>query len=342
MKRSDLSKLKKLYSDDNNVVYDIRNTPYSIFNHKNTGHVLDEDIVFGKDYPTGSFDYDTYQILFYLKKEPNLDKIFQNLEFKTVHGEHLLRQNIIESNYITPIASNDIDFKDELLKMNANELSNILKKHGLTASGKKKKLLKLALENVTALDFDDCEFQLTDNGEKFLKDFEWIDLYDVCLNDFEFDDFYKFIDENESSNVIQTGFDYIDKNLTHAHQCEDFGYVSDCFNARAFIYIFEDDVYGSLKEEIRNYIFRINPIYDYGDYYSFYALLDYHDIEGIKIYSSQLGINNLEDIFNNIWDSMNLEKEFISKKDAYKLLNELFDEDKFDDLCENYLNEVIL
>ena len=36
--------------------------------------------------------------------------------------------------------------------MNANELTNILKKHGITASGKKKKLVKLALENVTSLD----------------------------------------------------------------------------------------------------------------------------------------------------------------------------------------------
>lgn len=38
---------------------------------------------------------------------------------------------------------------------------------------------------------------------------------------------------------------------------------------------------------------------------------------------------------------MNLEREFISKKEAYKFLNELFDEDKFDELCENYLKEVI-
>lgn len=67
MKRSDLTKLKKIYSDDNNIVYDTRNSPFSIFSRKNTGYVLDEDIIFGKDYPTGSFDYDTYQILLYLK-----------------------------------------------------------------------------------------------------------------------------------------------------------------------------------------------------------------------------------------------------------------------------------
>jgi hypothetical protein len=38
---------------------------------------------------------------------------------------------------------------------------------------------------------------------------------------------------------------------------------------------------------------------------------------------------------------MNLEKEFVSKKEAYEFLNELFDEEKFDELCKNYLNEVI-
>ncbi|MBR1610428.1 MAG: hypothetical protein IJ672_02920 [Methanobrevibacter sp.] len=341
MKRSDLIKLKKIYSDDNNIVYDARNSPFSIFSRENTGFVLDENIVFGKDYPTGSFDYDTYQILLYLKNEPNLDKIFENLEFKTVHGDHLLRQNIIENNYITPIASDTVDIEEEILKMNANELTNILKKHGITASGKKKKLVKLALENVTSLDFENCEFELTKNGKKFLNDFEWIDLYDVCLNDFEFDDFYKFIDENESSDLIQIGFKYIDRHLAHAHECEDFGYVSSCINARAFIYVYADEICESLKEEIKNYIFRINPIYDYEDYYSLYVLLNYYDIDCIRSYTSQLEINNLEEIFNNVWDSMKLEKEFISKKEAYNFLNELFDEEKFDDLCENYLNEVI-
>ena len=44
-------------------------------------------------------------------------------------------------------------------------------------------------EILTSLDFDNCEFELAENGKKFLNDFEWIDLYDVCLNDFEFDDF---------------------------------------------------------------------------------------------------------------------------------------------------------
>lgn len=341
MKRSDLTKLKKIYSNDNNIVYDARNSPFSIFSRKNINHVLNEDIIFGKDYPTGSFDYDTYQILYYLKNEPNLDKIFENIEFKTVHGDYLLRQNIIENNYITPIASDTVDFENEILKMNANELTNILKKQGITASGKKKKLVKLALENITSLDFDNCEFELTENGKKFLNDFEWIDLYDVCLNDFEFDDFYKFVDENESNDLIQMGFEYIDKHLEHAHECEDFGYVSDCINARVFIYVYAEDTYEALIEEIKNYIFRINPIYDYEDYYSIYVLLNYYDIEGIRSYASQLEIDNLEEIFNNVWDSMNLEKEFVSKKEAYKFLNELFNEEKFNDLCENYLKEVI-
>lgn len=48
MKKDDLDKLKILYSDDNNVVYDVRNTPFSIFNRENTGYVLDEDIIFWK------------------------------------------------------------------------------------------------------------------------------------------------------------------------------------------------------------------------------------------------------------------------------------------------------
>ena len=158
---------------------------------------------------------------------------------------------------------------------------------------------------------------------------------------FEFDDFYKFLDENESNDLIQMGFEYIDKHLEHAHECKDFGYISNHINARVFIYVYAEDTYESLKEEIKNYIFRINPIYDYEDYYIMYALLNYYDIDSIRSYASQLEIDNLEEIFNNVWDSMNLEKEFVSKKEAYKFLNELYNEEKFDELCENYLKAVI-
>ena len=338
----DFSKLKKIYSDENNVVYDVRNTPYSFLHREARGYVLDEDIVFGKDYPTGSIDYDTFEILSFLKKKPILDEYFINFETKTAYGEPLLRKILMEKGYIAPIDSDKGDFEDELFKMDASELSNMLKKHGIVASGKKKKLLKLALKNITALDFENCQVAVTESGEKFLEDYEWIGLYDICLSDFEFDDFYKFIDENGAEDLIQTALDYIDKHLEHAHECKDFGYVSCCIDARAYVYLYGDDLCQSLKEEIRNYIFRINPIYDYEDYYSIHALLDYYGIEGIGILASQLEIDDLEEIFNDIWDSMNLEKEFVSKKEAYMLLNELFDENKFDDLCEKYLNEVIL
>lgn len=167
-------------------------------------------------------------------------------------------------------------------------------------------------------------------------------MYDICLYDFEFNDFYKFIDENESKDMVQTAFEYVDRHLAHAHECEDFEYASVCMNALSLIYAYIDEAYGMIEEEIRHYIFRINPIYDYKEHYHSYCLLDYYDIEGIKIYASEFGIDNLELMFNSIWDSMNLENEFISKKEAFKFLNELFDEEKFHELCENYLNDMIL
>lgn len=342
MKRSGLNNLKELYSDDEKTIFDLRDTPQSVFNHRNIGHVLDDSINFGKDYPTGSFDYDTYHILKCLKNEPNLDEIFRKTDLKTIRGESLLRQSIEENTYIKPIASENIDLKDEILKMNPSELSDILKKHGIIASGKRKKLVKIALENVTTIDFENCEYELTEKGENFLSEFKWIELYDVCLNKFEFDDYYKFFDENENKELIQMSFDYIDEHLAHAHECEDFEYVLDCMDARRYICEYADDKLEALKEIIKTYIIRVNPVYDYEKYYQLHILIEHGTPDFIYNYALELKIDDLKDLFYNVWDSMNLEKEFISKKEAYEFLNELYGDENFADLSENYINEVIL
>ncbi len=334
--------LPKRYSDENNIVYDIRNTKYSIFNNDHTSHVLNEDIVFGKDYPTNSIDFDTHQILSYFRHGPlSLDRVLNNIELKTLYGEGLLKEIIIENNYLLPTISKDFSLKEEISKMDASQLTHILRKYGINASGKKKKLVKLALENINLTDIEDCEFTLTDEGLKFLEDYEWIGLYDFSLGDFEFDDFCKYLDENGYEDFIQTSLDYLNEHEKNAHAQKDFGYVCDCYNARIYIFIYCEKDFNALIEDIKHYIFRINPIYDYEDYYSSNSLLDYHDIEEIKILSEQFEIDKLEIIFNEVWDSMNLEKEFIGKKEAYELLEKLFDKEEFDELSNDYLDIIL-
>lgn len=129
-------------------------------------------LFFGKNYPTGSYNYDIYQILFCLKKESNLDKIFENPEFKSVDGDYSLRQIIIDHNYITPISSDIDDFENEISKMSPSKLTNILRKCGIIASGKRKKLIKIALKNIEMVYSENYYYKLTDTGQKFLNDFQ--------------------------------------------------------------------------------------------------------------------------------------------------------------------------
>lgn len=75
-----------------------------------------------------------------------MNKLLENLDLKTVYGKDILKHNLLENNYITPISSDDIDIEDEILKMDAGELSNILKQNGIIAFGKKRNWLSWRLK----------------------------------------------------------------------------------------------------------------------------------------------------------------------------------------------------
>lgn len=335
--------LPKLYEDENNVVYDVRNSEFSVFNKKSEGYVLDDGIVFGKDYPTGSFDYDTYQILNCIKNNTlSLNDVFEIYIPKTYEGENLLRKMILENNYIRPIIKeSESDLKENLSKMNANELSDALKMYGIIASGKRKKLLKLALKNVKSTDFENAKYEITEKGLEFIDEFDWIGLYDFCLEKFEFDDFYKFYDENEFENTIELGLKYVIKHQIRANVFEDFEYLCDCMDATSMIHFYDKNKYNALVSEIKYFIEKINPIYDYKEYYKNNKLLKYENIESLKILPGQLDISDVWELFSEIWDERNIENEFISKKEAYEFAQKLFDKKNFDELCEEYIRTVI-
>ena len=107
-------------------------------------YVLDKDIVYGKDYPSGYVDWDLYRVLNCMENGHDLDSILFRLNFNSSLSIEMIKDVLINQNLIESIGSdNTIDIKEEISKLNASELSNLLKKYNIPVSGKKKKLMKL-------------------------------------------------------------------------------------------------------------------------------------------------------------------------------------------------------
>ena len=338
MKESDIP---IIYSDDKTVVYDVRDTPYSILNKTNRGYVLDKTIHFGRDYPSGTFEYDLYTIFKKLEKNHDLDYNLHHTFFRTTMVEDLLKNHIINEEYAERISENIKS--DEIKKMNAPELSQLLKDNGINVAGKKKKLVKIALKNIESLNPNNAEYQLTQKGLEFIKEQNWIDIYDIALECFELNDFYKFHEENDFDTLEELGIAYIDCHIKNAHELKDYCYVMDCITSKKLIYNYTNNKEMLLKEELLQFIYTLNPIYeDYEEYFSNFERIKFEDIENIKKIVEELNIKNLKEIYSDVWDSIDLDEELINKNDSFRYLKRLFDNEKFDDLTSKvYLKNIL-
>lgn len=298
-------------------------------------YVLDKDIVYGKDYPSGYVDWDLYRVLNCMENGHDLDSILFRLNFNSSLSIEMIKDVLINQNLIESIGSdNTIDIKEEISKLNASELSNLLKKYNIPVSGKKKKLMKLAIQNIPEHEFADVNYKISSEGEEFLKDYEWMKLYGFALYNFEFNEFYKYLDENDG-NFIDLAFDYIAKHFKIAGALKDFLYYDACQDAWAQIYTFKKDFTNGLTEELKRFILRLNPkYYSYHEYYALYLVFEYNNIENIEYLLSKLDISNIEDEFFRTWDSMEIENVYVSCEDSLNYLKKLLNHADL-----NYLSE---
>ena len=123
-----------------------------------------------------------------------------------------------------------------------------------------KKLQKLALKHIPESEFIEGDFKVTDEGRKYLDEFSWIEIYDTALNKFDFNEFYRFLDENEGTKS-DLAVEFSKKHLTKANSNKDFKYCDDSYIALSDSYILNEDMENALKTEIDRFIHRINPKY---------------------------------------------------------------------------------
>lgn len=298
----------------------------------NFKYVLDEDIVFGKDYPSGYPDLDIYHILSLMNMDEPFSDILSNLKLESSFPEEMMRNILLDQNLIDAVPL-DID-EEGIPKLSPLELSKILKNMGITASGKKKKLLKLVMENKDKLNIASGEYEVTPEGENFLNEFSWIEIYEYCLDYFEFNDYYKFMDEHEG-NPAELTIDYLDEHIKLADEQKDFLYLNDCFESKVKFYLYNEDLELALDEELKTFIRRLNPMHNYIDVYNEYHVFDYDNIDNIHELSTALDLD-VEKLYYDNWDSLSFEKEFISKEEGFRILERLLNSENIIDISEEY------
>ena len=322
-----------IYDDGENRVYDMRDSEYSIFNDSN-GYVLEEDIVYGKDYPSESMNFNIFNALVEFRQESDINEVFYNIDIMGTYSEDMLAEVLLDGEFIAPIDCENLDIKKEVSKKSPSELSALLKKHGIIASGKKKKLVKLAVKHLPLSEFT-SNFTLTSEGEKFLKDYEWFGAYESYLLLFELSDISKYIDEHEGrdADLIQ---DYLCEHVRLALKKEDYDYLAESYISKSGIYLFDENYGDCLKESLKTFILLLNPIFSY-ELSIVINLLFKNEVVGyIPKSLKHLDDVDLKALFDELWDEKASKKDFCTKEVGFEYLKRLLDGEDEDHLSSEY------
>lgn len=186
-----------------------------------------DDTYYGKDYPI-SHDIYVFRILKSLKKHNSL-KIAKAMA--GMKGA-MTSQSVESQLFMQDLINDEVNYDnwDEFAhdSLTIKDLKNILRENNLKISGKKQELIDRIAENRIPLDvFRSEKVTLTPNGEEFIKQNQWIDFYDTFLNKFDFNDFSKYLDNNDGE-FIELSLKYIKQHLKLAQKENDSIYIADC------------------------------------------------------------------------------------------------------------------
>ena len=297
-----------------------------------------ENIVYGEDYPSQSLNYNMYNVLSALKSDSDINNIYSNINLIDSYSDETVTGILIENNLIQS-SIDEINIKKEASNKSPQELSQLLKQEGIVASGKKKKLVKLAIKHVPAIKF--CSnFTLTDEGEDFLDEFSWFELYDECLSPFDLNDVSKYFDDHEGKDYVQLAEDYIGEHIKLAHHKEDFDYLDDCLISQSLLYMYQEDYQNCLCASLSELILKFNPIYEFEIFYAIYNVFSSIIIENIKKCLEVVNID-LEPLFYELWDLNDSEIDYAPKEEGFKFLKRALDDEDLDELYDEYEEKYI-
>lgn len=201
-----------------------------------------DDTYYGKDYPISHDNY-MYKVLDFLKKHNNMEVALAVADMKGAATQQAVENLLYYQDFVT----NEVNYDnwDEFAhdSLTVNDLKDILRQNKLRVSGKKQELIDRIAENQIPLDdFRSEKVRVTPKGDEFLQDSQWIKFYYDFLSEFDFNDYSKFLDENDG-DFLELTLKYLEKHAELAEKEQNSKYMVDCRFAQELISKLDDNYF---------------------------------------------------------------------------------------------------
>ena len=321
---ADIEDREGLELDENNDITYLKNYTYSrsivdLASHEEHKHSLELMEVHVRSYSTVIFN-----VILGLNIDSNLENVLDTVDLNM--DKDMARDFLISNGLVEKGGLNNQKMRKMYKKYDKSELKDELALHGLSTRGSKSELINRLIKYES-----ENTYVVTEYGMYRFMGVNWVALYNLCLNYFDFDDFEYYMTEYDTGDVVENSLNYVDENIKKGYAEKDFNRLQDSFSSLALLHINFENFEDALFNELKIFILKLNPLFLDNYELKDYIPIHYSNINNIEALSTLSEIDDLKDIFNTAWDDIEYDKKLTSKDDAYRYLKEAMD-DNIDEL----------
>lgn len=272
-----------------------------------------------KGYDVSQIQYTFDFIDLVLKRDSSIDDAIKGVSNEYGLSENYLKDYLIENKYVLNKGNNE-DISQKLKTYNTKTLKKMLKKHGLKASGKRKKIEERIIEN----NLFGNNYYLSSKSKVFHKNKKRrIRIFNKFLSQYYyFNEFNEYYMDNYRKKEEKIPIEFINQHLIKSIENKNHRLFTLNNQVLVELYYEKENNKKMLEHVLKNFCINLNPVWKIDDLKN-HGGIPKRTYDYLILLNDKIGRNRIITAYFVVWDSFNFEKVIVSKYTGYRYLKDI-------------------